>query len=149
MKYDSASENHTIEEGHTHFPRLASPRTQRSSRAFAYFTRSTIPMEKTFFCVCFFKIYLFIHISTWKQTLHIICSQVAELIEAVKVHIHKEEKKEAIESFSCWRDLTIGFRFLVIIIDSRSCMSSVLRRVLTVLENTQHPMFNTGKDIQL
>ena len=105
---------------------------------------------KNFFLCVFFKIYLFIHISTWKQTLHIICSQVAELIEAVKVNIHKEEKKkEAIESFSCWRDLTIGFRFLVIIIDSRSFMSSVLRRVLTVLENTQHPMFNTGKDIQL
>lgn len=61
MEYESASENHTIEEGHTHFPRLASPRTQRSSRAFAYFTRSTIPMEKTFLCVFFFKsIYSFI-----------------------------------------------------------------------------------------
>ena len=29
------------------------------------------------------------------------CSQVPELIEAVKLHIHKEQKKEAIESFSC------------------------------------------------
>ena len=90
MKYESTSENHTIEEGHTHFPRLASPRTQRFSRAFAYFVRSTIPMEKTIF---FKKIYLFIHISTWKQILNIICSQVAELIEPVKVHIHKKEKK--------------------------------------------------------
>lgn len=53
MKYESVSENHTIEDGHTHFPRLASPRTQRFSRAFAYFMRSTIPMEKTFFCVFF------------------------------------------------------------------------------------------------
>ena len=148
MKYESASENHTIEEGHTHLPRLASPRTQRSSRAFAYFTRSTIPMEKTFFCVF---LNLFIHSYFYMKTnftYHLFASSWANRGGEGK-HSQRRKKKEAIESFSCWRDLTIGFRFLVIIIDSRSFMSSVLRRVLTVLENTQHPMFNTGKDIQL
>ena len=34
-------------------------------------------------------------------------------------------------------------------IDSQSFKPSALRHVLTVLENTQHPTFNTGKEIQL
>ena len=64
----------------------AFPTSRLSSHA-AIFTRVRVFHSLKFIC-------LFIHISTRKQSLNIICSQVAELIKAAKVHIHKEEKKK-------------------------------------------------------